>query len=229
MKKLSNKQKLISGIAIILIVVIFAIIITTKVINNGIGSEKYSSNNSNMYSNLIANYIKKGITIGGITGTLETLDTSDATAVPEDILWGKTGYVNGVKIVGTKFMVNSPKIMPGMTPIKFIEATENSKGYAVDTTIADKDWYDYEQKKWANARTQDGSMWVWIPRFAYKLNKDTQTTEVVFLVLFHYPANGTPYTDRGGYYLSETQAGLFYLGCNDGISGYGKGFRVALI
>lgn len=102
MKKLSNKQKLISGIAIILVVVIFAIIITTKVINNGLGSEKYSSNNSNIYSNLIANYIKKGITIGGITGTLETLDTSDATAVPEDILWGKTGYVKGNKITGTK-------------------------------------------------------------------------------------------------------------------------------
>ena len=27
----------------------------------------------------------------------------------------------------------------------------------------------YENKKWANAKTEDGSMWVWIPRYAYKV------------------------------------------------------------
>ena len=46
-------------------------------------------------------YIKAGITLGGVTGTLESLDTSDATATPEDILWGETAYVNGKKITGT--------------------------------------------------------------------------------------------------------------------------------
>lgn len=46
-------------------------------------------------------YIKEGITIGGITGTLETLNTFDATARPEDIVEGKTAYVKGEKITGT--------------------------------------------------------------------------------------------------------------------------------
>ena len=55
----------------------------------------------NANSNIIASYIKKGIRIGGITGTLEILDTSDANATPEDIVKGKTAYVNGVKITGT--------------------------------------------------------------------------------------------------------------------------------
>ena len=41
--------------------------------------------------------------------------------------------------------------------------------------------YDYDAKKWANAQTQDGSMWVWIPRFAYKVNSSTKTFDIVFL------------------------------------------------
>ncbi len=102
MKKQNKKQKLISGIAIIIVAIILAIIITTNIINNSIGSKAHLSANSNAHSNLIANYIKKGITIGGITGTLETLNTFDATATPEDIVYGKTAYVKGEKITGTK-------------------------------------------------------------------------------------------------------------------------------
>ena len=78
--------------------------------------------------------------------------------------------------------VNAPALKTGMTPIKFNEATSNKKGEAVKTTKEDKDWYSYENKKWANAETKDGSMWVWIPRYAYRINSDTQTTDVVFLI-----------------------------------------------
>ena len=87
MKKLSSKQKLIGGIAIILVAVILAILITTNIISNKNQSnqiasqEDYLATTANAGSSLVASYIKKGITIGGITGTLETLDTSDATAM----------------------------------------------------------------------------------------------------------------------------------------------------
>ena len=107
MKKLSNKQKLIGGIAIILIAVILAIVITTNIIGNNNQSnqiasqEDYLATTANAGSSLVASYIKKGITIGGVTGTLETLDTSDATDKPEDIALGKTAYVKGEKITGT--------------------------------------------------------------------------------------------------------------------------------
>ena len=103
MKKLSKKQKLIGGIAIILIAVIIAIVITTSVIknNNQVASEGYSVATANASSSLISNYILNGITIGGITGKMDVLNTSDATATAEDIVWGKTGYVNGEKITGT--------------------------------------------------------------------------------------------------------------------------------
>ena len=51
--------------------------------------------------NLIPENIKKGQKIYGVTGTLDVLDTSDATAGPDDILAGATAYVNGQKITGT--------------------------------------------------------------------------------------------------------------------------------
>ena len=51
--------------------------------------------------NLIPENIKKGEKIYGVTGTLDVLDTSDATAGPDDILAGATAYVNGQKITGT--------------------------------------------------------------------------------------------------------------------------------
>ena len=102
MIKLNNKKKLIGAIAVILVAVILSIAITTNIVNRKIGNEGYLSTTANVNSNLVAGYIKKGITIGGITGTLESLNTFDATAEPEDILWGKTGYVKGEKITGTR-------------------------------------------------------------------------------------------------------------------------------
>ena len=104
MKKLSKKQKLIGSIAIILVAVILAIVITTNIVsnNNQIASqEDYLATTANAGSSLVASYIKKGITIGGITGTLETLDTNDATAYADDILAGKVAYARGERIVGT--------------------------------------------------------------------------------------------------------------------------------
>ena len=104
MKKLSKKQKLIGGMAIIIVAVMLAIVITTNIIsnNNQVASEGYSATTANAGSSLISNYILNGITIGGITGKMDVLDTSDATATPEDILWGETAYVDGEKITGTK-------------------------------------------------------------------------------------------------------------------------------
>ena len=104
MKKLSKKQKLIGGMAIIIVAVILAIVITTNIVknNNQLASqEDYLATTANAGSSLVASYIKKGITIGGITGTLETLDTSDATAEASDIAKGKVAYARGERIVGT--------------------------------------------------------------------------------------------------------------------------------
>ena len=82
--------------------------------------------------------------------------------------------------------VNSPKLVTGMTPIKFTMPTETEMGETEVTEETDNDWYEYgttyETRRWANAQTKDGSMWVWIPRYAYKINKDARTIDVVFLI-----------------------------------------------
>ena len=101
MKKLSKKQQLIILISIITIIVIIGII-GANIIRINIANGNYnSSNGSSNNNNLLPEYIKAGITLGGVTGTLEDLDTSDATATAKDIALGKTAYVNGVKITGT--------------------------------------------------------------------------------------------------------------------------------
>ena len=73
--------------------------------------------------------------------------------------------------------VNKPKLVAGMTPIKW-DDTE-----WVETNENDADWYSYDatNKKWANARTTDGSMWVWIPRYAYQIAEgyNTSTTGTI--------------------------------------------------
>ena len=79
--------------------------------------------------------------------------------------------------------VNRPELMTGMTAIKFTEPTDSTEGKDEKVSDSSKnDWYNYSEKKWANAQTEDGSMWVWIPRYAYKINKSNQTFDVVFLV-----------------------------------------------
>ena len=78
--------------------------------------------------------------------------------------------------------VNKPELMTGMTAIKFTEPTDSTEGKDEKVSDSSKnDWYNYSEKKWANAQTEDGSMWVWIPRYAYKINNN-RTFDVVFLV-----------------------------------------------
>ena len=78
--------------------------------------------------------------------------------------------------------VNKPVLTTGMKAIKFTDPTEDSKGEVRDSSAEETDWYDYNAKKWANSQTEDGSMWVWIPRYAYKVNEVNQTFDIKFLI-----------------------------------------------
>ena len=107
MKNKKLRNKIIVLISIIIVIILISIIF----VHNGILKKEVKENgylaSGNANSELIANNIKKGVTIGGITGTLESLDTSDATATAEDILKGETAYVDGNKIIGILELLNT--------------------------------------------------------------------------------------------------------------------------
>ncbi len=110
-------------------------------------------------------------------------DGQVAIAIYEEGICAKKGFSDS-KVLGSKMTkedcissddfiyynedkcANSPILAPGMTPVKWTNNIESN------TSTTDDDWYDYcdnDYGNWANARTADGSYWVWIPRYVYKM------------------------------------------------------------
>lgn len=56
-------------------------------------------------------------------------------------------------------------ILNDLIPVKY----DKNNYKFVRTVDKDADWYDYDNKMWANAINKDNSYFVWIPRFAYKI------------------------------------------------------------
>ena len=73
--------------------------------------------------------IKKDVQIFDITGTYEGLDTSDADAMPLDIVAPRTAYVNGQKITGTLQGVDE------FAPIGIAGDADNITLETIDETI----------------------------------------------------------------------------------------------
>ena len=119
----------------------------------------------------------------------QTINLTAATAgtyylhvLTVDIAGNKTESISNAVTVEKKVVadgsfseekgVNTPDLADGaLTPIKWVN------GNPVETTADDPEWYDYSTtaKKWANAITSDGSMWVWIPRYAYQISSNYHT------------------------------------------------------
>ncbi len=98
---------------------------------------------------------------------------------------------------------NPPDLVEGMIPVKY------SNGNWVVADVNEK-WYDYNNKEWANAVTTSSStyrtaspgttipisainsMWVWIPRYKYRIT--FQTVGVKYSNNFYYSYNRYPGT-----------------------------------
>ena len=155
---------------------------------------------------IIVLLILAGITIAALSGDNGILKraaeakekTNQANKDEEDTLQEMVDAINNVSPSSEGYVeskkVNSPKVTSGMIPIKW----ENNNW--VVCSQDDSNWYSYDStKKWANVMLSDGtykadtvkvgqvveekdlgSMYVWIPRYAYQIVAD-KNIKVTFL------------------------------------------------
>lgn len=86
---------------------------------------------------------------------------------PNETLNRKYGRVEIVWIDEKNNLISEPNspYLGGLIPVKF-----NTKTTLFEQTDEkDNEWYDYSIQKWANAINEDGSYFVWIPRYAYRI------------------------------------------------------------
>lgn len=72
---------------------------------------------------------------------------------------------------------NAPVLGADMYPVNFVgQAAVSEQNTGWERTTVDEWDYNYEdekelgekgKRKWANAETEDGSLYVWIPRYTY--------------------------------------------------------------
>ena len=148
--------------------------------------------------------ILAGVTIATLTGDNGILTkaqeaktkTEEAQKQEEAQLKDLEDYINGVVVseegYDEKTGVNKPNLKSGMIPVYYDENTKTWK--KADENNQDKQWYDYENKKWANIVTVADSdknlrdaqvgteipmdkittFFVWIPRYAYSITSGYQ-------------------------------------------------------
>ena len=93
-------------------------------------------------------------------GNYSTSFREDENLAQAPTSWEKTTKTDSNWYSYNGDIVNAPKLVGKMTPIKYnLELPSGA-----NTT-----------NKWANAITADGSMWVWIPRYAYKITYYTDS------------------------------------------------------
>ena len=129
-------------------------------------------------------------TLGGENGIIAQAqrakkETDEAAKKEEEQLDSMLGEID--ESLNNQFNgeVNKPKISGGMIPVKY-----NGTNWVI-CSENDEEWYDYENKEWANVMLSDGtykagtnanvgqvvqdtelgSMFVWIPRYAYSITE----------------------------------------------------------
>ena len=117
----------------------------------------------------------------------------EATAGISERSYNEEKGVNEPQITGTGLIpvsldnIKTAKIA-STEPVKISSEETEVKGLT-EKEIQAENWYEYKttNKKWANAKTAEGSLWVWIPRFAYNIKYKTTnkseggTIDIVFL------------------------------------------------
>ncbi len=85
-------------------------------------------------------------------------------------------------VTSDKSGANAPKgNITGKTYITWEFNEETNEYEEIETQNQPKDWYDYDNGKWANIKTTNNGLeayWVWIPRYEYIEPTSTTVTEI---------------------------------------------------
>lgn len=118
-----------------------------------------------------------------VTANIITQEISNEviTDNPEEILDRRYGKVDVVFLDMNDNIIDIPS-KPQLGDMKAVKY-DDAKREFVDVDSRDPSWYDYANRRWANAVNSDGSYFVWIPRFAYKItyySSSSYTTAIGF-------------------------------------------------
>ncbi len=165
----NNNKKIFKIIITLSVIIIFILIVSmTAIFLTKAPNKKHESNNSiqnpNEYKQMEINEIIESQTV--VNNTIIEDNT-----VQIDKRYGKIEIVWIDKQNNIIQNPLSPEINT-MTPVKYSETA----GEFQKTTFKDDNWYNYRDKKWANAVDENGSYFVWIPRYAYKIIYYTDNT-----------------------------------------------------
>lgn len=150
---------------------------------NGVKSVSFSVSNDGInFSNqqtYILNTTNDGVTIkksNPFTNLKPTTTFLKIVAVNSDNTITETRIIKLELTNEYVYTGNRPVLASGMVA-KNWDSTTNS-WVTVDNPTTDTNWYNYKVGKWANAQTSDGSMWVWIPRYVYRISDSWHNSSV---------------------------------------------------
>ena len=189
MKKYIGKEKGITLVALVITIIILLILATISIQSlTSTGLFKNAKEAKEKTQNAEENQAK---TLNEYEDELNKYISGNVKTLQADGSWNNTKKVN------------SPQLMEGMTGIYW---DENGTETEVNVDNQDK-WYDYSKQEWANAVTKDSSgnitgYWVWIPRYAYKIESGRYTSTAGKISLKFL--QGTTNKDENNTEISQT-------------------------
>ena len=169
MEQKSNPTKIIIVTAVIIIVFVSIIV--------GVMFAVSSNNNeqNKILQNLVQNAIQEEEEENTILDEKNIIITDDQTAD----FSRRHGRIEVIWIDENNNEISKPlkPNLNGLTPVKF----DANMVRFIQTTSDDDNWYNYDLNLWANAVDSNGSYFVWIPRYAYRITyySNSQYTKVV--------------------------------------------------
>lgn len=168
-----EKDKASKIIITISVIIIFALVIAVigfivAYTNEQIKAKKASESKNNINEQVVNNTFEiENVTNEKVINNSE--ETLDRTYGKIDIVW----------VDKSNNIIQYPlePIVSDMTPVKYNQSTLSF----TKTTVNDSEWYDYTNRLWANAVDSNGSYFVWIPRYAYKITyyEDSNFTKAI--------------------------------------------------